>query len=50
MLVISAWLARRVGRRIDAVRGLFARIADGSFEQAAAERGGWLDEDVAGRF
>jgi signal transduction histidine kinase len=37
MLALSAWLARRVGRRIDAVRGLFARIADGSFEQATAE-------------
>lgn len=38
MVVVSVWLSRRLSRRIDAVRALFARIAQGDFEHAPAER------------
>ena len=36
MLAISAWLARRLSRRIESVRALFGRIADGQFAQVDA--------------
>jgi signal transduction histidine kinase len=38
MLVISAWLARRLARRIESVRALFGRIADGQFAHVEARR------------
>jgi signal transduction histidine kinase len=38
MVGVSAWLSRRLSRRIDAVRALFARIAQGEFEHAHAGR------------
>lgn len=38
VVVISAWLSRRLARRIEAVRTLFSRVADGEFKQVPAER------------
>jgi signal transduction histidine kinase len=38
MLAISAWLARRLSRRIESVRALFGRIADGQFAHVEARR------------
>jgi signal transduction histidine kinase len=38
MLAISAWLSRRLSRRIESVRGLFGRIADGQFAHVDAQR------------
>jgi signal transduction histidine kinase len=37
MVAISAWLSRRLARRIEAVEGLFARLADGQFSHVAAQ-------------
>jgi signal transduction histidine kinase len=37
MVAVSAWLSRRIARRIEAVQGLFARIADGHFTHVAAQ-------------
>lgn len=37
MVGVSAWLSSRVGRRVRSVQELFARIAGGSFDHAAAE-------------
>jgi signal transduction histidine kinase len=38
MLAISAWLSRRLSRRIESVRSLFGRIADGQFAHVDAQR------------
>jgi signal transduction histidine kinase len=38
MVAVSAWLSRRLARRIEAVQGLFARIADGDFSHVNAQR------------
>jgi signal transduction histidine kinase len=38
MLAISAWLAGRLSRRIESVRALFGRIADGQFAHVEARR------------
>jgi signal transduction histidine kinase len=38
MLAISAWLSRRLSRRIESVRALFGRIADGEFAHVDAQR------------
>lgn len=38
MLAISAWLSRRLSRRIESVRALFGRIADGQFAHVDAQR------------
>ncbi len=38
MVAVSAWLSRRLSRRIEAVQGLFARIADGDFSHVDAQR------------
>ncbi|HXY37918.1 MAG TPA: histidine kinase dimerization/phospho-acceptor domain-containing protein, partial [Planctomycetaceae bacterium] len=38
MIGVSAWLSRRLARRIEAVQGLFARIADGDFSHVEAQR------------
>jgi signal transduction histidine kinase len=38
MLAISAWLAKRLSRRIESVRALFGRIADGQFAHVEARR------------
>lgn len=37
MVGLSAWLSRRLARRIESVRGLFGRIADGEFTHVQAE-------------
>src|SRR5580704_7249843 len=37
MVAVSAWLSRRLSRRIEAVQGLFARVADGHFSHVAAQ-------------
>ncbi len=37
MVAVSAWLSRRLARRIEAVQGLFARIADGHFSHVDAQ-------------
>jgi signal transduction histidine kinase len=37
MVGVSAWLSRRLARRIEAVQGLFARIADGHFTHVEAQ-------------
>jgi signal transduction histidine kinase len=37
MVGLSAWLSRRLARRIESVRGLFGRIADGDFSHVQAE-------------
>ncbi len=37
MVAVSAWLSRRLSRRIEAVEGLFARIADGDFTHVTAQ-------------
>lgn len=37
MLAISAWLSRRLARRIESVRTLFGRIADGQFAHVNAQ-------------
>jgi signal transduction histidine kinase len=37
MIAVSAWLSRRLARRIEAVQGLFARLADGRFGYVAAQ-------------
>jgi signal transduction histidine kinase len=37
MVAVSAWLSRRLARRIEAVQGLFARLADGRFGYVAAQ-------------
>ena len=37
MVAVSAWLSRRLSRRIEAVQGLFARIADGDFSHVTAQ-------------
>ena len=37
MVAVSAWLSRRLSRRIEAVQGLFARIADGDFSHVNAQ-------------
>lgn len=36
MISVSLWLSRRIGRRVDTVRALFARIAGGDFSHAEA--------------
>jgi signal transduction histidine kinase len=36
MVALSAWLSRRLARRIEAVQGLFSRIADGDFSHVDA--------------
>jgi signal transduction histidine kinase len=38
MVAVSAWLSRRLARRIEALQGLFARIADGHFSHVAAQK------------
>jgi signal transduction histidine kinase len=38
MLAISAWLSGRLARRIESVRSLFGRIADGQFAHVEAQR------------
>jgi len=38
MLAISAWLSGRLSRRIESVRSLFGRIADGQFAHVDAQR------------
>jgi signal transduction histidine kinase len=38
MLAISAWLSRRLSRRIESVRALFGRIADGQFAHVEAQQ------------
>jgi signal transduction histidine kinase len=37
MVAVSAWLSRRLARRIEAVQGLFARLADGRFSHVEAQ-------------
>ncbi len=37
MVAVSAWLSRRLARRIEAVQGLFARLADGHFAHVDAQ-------------
>jgi signal transduction histidine kinase len=37
MVALSAWLSRRLARRIEAVQGLFARIADGDFSHVKTQ-------------
>jgi signal transduction histidine kinase len=38
MVAVSAWLSQRLARRIEAVQGLFARLADGHFGHVDAQR------------
>jgi signal transduction histidine kinase len=38
MVAVSAWLSRRLARRIETVQGLFARLADGHFGHVEAQR------------
>jgi signal transduction histidine kinase len=37
MVAVSAWLSRRLARRIEALQGLFARLADGRFGYVDAQ-------------